>query len=227
MKTCWSSDERARSDLDQFLRQRRRLFGIAYRIVGTVEEAEDVVQDVWLRWQRVDRAKVLNAEAFLVTATSRLAINVTRSARRRYETPVAAWPHEEVADHDTDPAVLTERGERIGQAVQLLLERLPPAERAVFVLREGFDLPYPRIARTLRIGAANARQLVRRARVRLATGRRGPIGGAAHRGQHRGQHRRQHRRLHHRLRRAFAVASHSGDLSGLEAVLIADLKRTV
>jgi RNA polymerase sigma factor (sigma-70 family) len=185
------------------------LLSIAYQIVGNRHEAEDVLQEVWLRWHRVDRATVINAEAFLVTATGRLALNLIQSARRRHETSVAAWPPEEPADHDADPQAQAERGERIGHAVQLLLERLSPAERAAYVLREGFEYPYRQIAETLHIGSANARQLVKRARAHVAAGPCHSVSSAAH----------------SRLRRAFAGASHSGDLTGLETLLAADLRR--
>jgi RNA polymerase sigma factor (sigma-70 family) len=204
-----SDDGRSPGGLDDFVRARRRLFTIAYRIAGNVHEAEDVLQEVWLRWQRLDQATVANAEAFLVTVTGRLALNLVQSARRRHESSVAAWPHEEMADHDADPQTHVERGERIGQAIELLLERLPPAERAAYVLREGFEYPYQRISQILQIGGANARQLVKRARAHVAAGRRHSVSPAAR----------------SRLRRAFAVASHSGDLTGLEALLAADLKR--
>ena len=203
-------DDRECGYLDHFIRARPRLFTIAYRIVGNVHEAEDVLQEAWLRWRRMDHETVINAEAFLVTATGRLALNFVQSARRRRETFFAVWPREEAADHDADPHAQVERGERIGQAVLLLLERLPPAERAAYVLREGFEYPYRQIAETLQIGTANARQLVKRARARIIAGRCRAVSSAAH----------------GRLRLAFAVASHSGDLAGLEALLAADLKRT-
>jgi RNA polymerase sigma factor (sigma-70 family) len=162
------SDDRSRADLDHFVRTRPRLFRIAHRIVGNVDEAEDVVQDVWLRWHRADRTTVNNAEAFLVTVTSRLAINVVQSARRRHEIYVVPRLYDEAVDQDADPEAEVERGEAIEQAVRLLLERLSPSERAAYVLREGFEYPYRQIAETLQIGSANARQLVKRARARIA-----------------------------------------------------------
>jgi RNA polymerase sigma factor (sigma-70 family) len=204
-----SADGSSHAELDPFVRARPRLLTIARRIVGNVHEAEDILQEVWLRWHRVDRATVLNAEAFLVTATGRLAINLIQSAHRRRETSVAAWPPEDTVDDNADPQAQTERGERIGQTVRLLLERLPPAERAAYVLREGFEYPYRQIAETLQIGTANARQLVKRARARISSGRCRSVSSVAH----------------SRLRRAFVTASCSGDLGGLEALLAADLKR--
>lgn len=195
------------TDLEIFLGTRPRLFAVAHRIVGNVHEAEDIVQEVWLRWHRADPATVLNTEAFLVTATARLAINVVQSARRRHETSVVPWL-DGVAAGD-DPLADTERGEAIELAVRLLIERLPPAERAAYVLREGFEYPYQRIARTLRISSANARQLVRRARARIAAGRR-PPGEPSN---------------PVRLVRAFAAASRIGEVAALESVLAADLRR--
>jgi RNA polymerase sigma factor (sigma-70 family) len=204
-----TADDRSRVELDDFVRACPRLFATAHRIVGTVPEAEDILQEVWLRWHRVDRTTVADVEAFLVTVTIRLAINVVQSARRRHETCVGPWLGAEAADPDADPVTAAERGEAIEMAVQQLLERLPPSERAAFVLREGFDYPYQQIARTLQIGTANARQLVKRARTRIAAGRRHSYSSTAR----------------SRLLRAFAPAALVGELAGLEAVLVADLKR--
>jgi RNA polymerase sigma factor (sigma-70 family) len=204
-----SNDDRSGADLELFLRARPRLFVIAHRIVGNVHEAEDIVQEVWVRWDRVDHTAVINVEAFLVAATVRLAINLVQSARRRHETYVPLWPDEQAADPHADPLIETERREAIEQAVQVLVGCLPPSERAAYVLREGFEYPYQRIARTLHIGTANARQLVRRARTRLAAGQCQPCTRAAH----------------SRFLRAFAAASAVGELTGLETVLAADLKR--
>ena len=190
-----------------FLRVRPRLFGIAYRIVGNVHEAEDIVQEVWLRWQRTDRAAVVDPQAFLATITSRLAINVVQSARRRHETYVASWPREENTAGGVDPQERAEQQESIDHVVRLLLERLSPAERATYVLREGFEYPYLRIAETLRIGAPSARQLVKRARDRLSSDRRRPYSPAAH----------------SRLLGALTSASRAGELASLEEVLTAGL----
>jgi RNA polymerase sigma factor (sigma-70 family) len=190
-----------------FVVVRPRLFGIAYRIVGDAPEAEDIVQEVWLRWQRTDRTAVVDPPAFLATATTRLAINLVRSARRRHETYVASWLSEEHAGDDADPQTQAERDEALDRAARLLLERLSPAERATYVLREGFDYPYQRIAETLRIGAPNARQLVKRARDRLSSNRRRPYSPAAH----------------SRLVRALVSASRAGELADLEELLTAEL----
>ena len=146
-----------------FVDVRPRLFGIAYRMLGSVAEAEDVVQDAWLRWQGTDRTVVENPVAFLATTTTRLAINVVESARERRETYVGPWLPEPV-DTSVDPALGAERGEALELAVLMLLEKLTPRERAAYVLREAFDYGYADIADVLEISEANARQLVSRAR---------------------------------------------------------------
>jgi RNA polymerase sigma factor (sigma-70 family) len=193
--------------LDEFLQVRPRLFRIACRIVGNPHEAEELVQEVWLRWQGTDRAAVADPGAFLATAVCRLAINVVQSARRRHELSVGPWLPEESAAGGADPESVAEQREAFDDVVRLLLERLSPAERATYVLREGFEYPYRQIAETLRIGAPNARQLVKRARDRLSSDRCHPVSPAAHR----------------RLRHALASASRAGELAGLEQLLTADL----
>jgi RNA polymerase sigma-70 factor (ECF subfamily) len=159
--------------LAAFLRVRPRLFGIAYRMLGRAAEAEDIVQDAWVRWQMSDRSLVRDAAAFLVTTTTRLAINVLHSARSRRETCVGPWLPEPV-DTSADPRLEAERGQALAFGVLLLLEKLTPTERAAYVLREAFDYPYRDIANVLRLEEANARQVVTRARQHLASGRRMP-----------------------------------------------------
>jgi RNA polymerase sigma factor (sigma-70 family) len=154
--------------LSAFLSVRPRLFGIAYRMLGSAAEAEDIVQDVWVRWQTTDRSVVRDTAAFLATAT-RLAINVIQSARARRETCVGPWLPEPV-DTSADPARGAERGEAL-QFAGLVLLKLSPTERAAYVLREAFDYPYREIAGILRLQEANTRQLVTRARQRVADGR--------------------------------------------------------
>jgi RNA polymerase sigma factor (sigma-70 family) len=195
--------------LSAFLRARPRLFGIAYRMLGSAAEAEDIVQDVWLRWQTTDRSPVRNPLAFLVTATTRLAINVLRSARARRET--CAGPSlPELVDTSTDPGLATERREALNLAVRLLLEKLSPIERAAYVLREAFNYPYREIARILRIEEANARQLATRARARLAEGRRAPARPAEQR----------------RLLTAFIASATTGDVARLESLFASELAQT-
>ncbi|MET0693552.1 MAG: RNA polymerase sigma-70 factor [Propionibacteriaceae bacterium] len=201
--------ESTAADLDAaaavFTAERPRLFGIAYRMLGSVAEAEDIVQEAWLRWQNYDRAAVREPSAFLTTVTTRLAINEATSAHSRRETYVGPWLPEPV-DTSADPALGAERGEALELAVLVLLERLSPVERAAYVLREAFDYPYARIATMLEISEANARQHVSRARRHLAAGRREPV-----------SHDEQQRLLD-----AFLVAARVGDFDALEELLTAD-----
>jgi RNA polymerase sigma-70 factor, ECF subfamily len=152
--------------LSAFLNVRPRLFRIAYRMLGSAAEAEEIVQDVWLRWQAADRSIVRDAAAFLATTTTRLAINVMQSARARRETYVGPWLPEP-ADTGAGPQVQAERGQAFIAGVRLLLAQLSRTERAAFILREAFDYPYRDIATVLRLEEANARQVVTRARKRL------------------------------------------------------------
>ena len=195
--------------LSAFLSVRSRLFGIAYRILGSATEAEDVVQDVWLRWQAADRGVVRNAQAFLVTTTTRLAINVIQSARSRRETHVGPWLPEPV-DTNADPGQGAERSEALESAVLTLLEKLSPAERAAYVLREAFDYPYRQIAKLLRLEEANTRQLVTRARQRVADDRRAPVNSGEQR----------------RFVSAFINAAQGGDVAGLEVLLASGVVST-
>jgi RNA polymerase sigma-70 factor (ECF subfamily) len=149
---------------------RPRLFGIAYRMLGSAAEAEDIVQEVWLRWQSANRSAVENPPAFLATTTTRLCINLLGSAYMRRETSIAMQIAEPV-DTSSDPGVHAERGEALQLAVSVLVEKLSPIERAAYVLREAFDYSHREIADILQIGEANARQIVSRARKHIAEGR--------------------------------------------------------
>src|SRR5262245_25626356 len=157
--------------LSAFLRMRPRLFGIAYHMLGSVAEAEDIVQDVWVRWQTTDRSVVRDTAAFLATTATRLAINVMQSARARRETYVESG-QPELVDASDDPRVALEQGQALACGVRTLLEKLTPAERAAYILREAFDYAYRDIANILRLEEANARQIVARARQHVASGRR-------------------------------------------------------
>jgi RNA polymerase sigma-70 factor, ECF subfamily len=185
---------------------RPRLFGIAYRVLGSAAEADDVVQDAWVRWHRTHRDTVRNADAFLAAATTRLAINVIQSARARHERSVGTWLSEPV-DTEADPAQGAERTDALERALLTLLERLSPTERAAYVLREAFDYPHRQIAQVLATSEANARQLVTRARLHLSGERRREVSAAEHR----------------RFLDVFVDAAQTGDLATLEQVLTADL----
>src|SRR5438477_7508727 len=140
--------------LSAFFKARPRLFGIAYRMLGSAAEAEDIVQDAWLRWQGTGRSVVQDPPAFLATATTRLAITFAQSARSRRETYIGPWLPEPV-DTSGDPRLGAERAEALEFAVLLLLEKLSPTERAAYVLREAFDYSYDQIAHTIRSTEAN------------------------------------------------------------------------
>ncbi|MFE7168573.1 RNA polymerase sigma-70 factor [Streptomyces sp. NPDC057616] len=190
----------------EFMAARPQLFGIAYRVLGSATEAEDIVQEAWLRWQRTDRTEIQDPTAFLATVTSRLAINLAQSARKRHETYTGPWLPEPV-DTSKDPQLGAERAEALDMAVLFLLEKLNPVERAAYVLREAFDYPYRQIAEMLETSEANTRQLVSRARKHLAKERKEPVSPEAHR----------------RLLEVFLAAAQTGDLSVLEDVLTADV----
>ena len=191
--------------LSAFMSVRPRLFGIAYRMLGSAAEAEDVVQDVWVRWQTADRSRVRNPAAFLVKAVTRLAINVMQSARSRRETYVGPWLPEPV-DTSADPWLEAERGEALASGVLLLLENLRPTERAAYVLREAFDYAYGDIAKILRLEEVNVRQVVTRARQHVAHGQRMLTNSTEHR----------------RLLDAFIAAAQHGDVAGLEHLLASE-----
>lgn len=149
---------------DAFAACRARLLGIAYGLLGELTEAEDVVQDAWLRWHRADRDAVRRPEPFLVTVTTRLALDRLRSARARREVYVGPWlPEPLVVDPET-PETAAIEAERLSLALLGALERLNPVERAVLVLRDVFDLEYAEIADVLEKTPANVRQIAKRAR---------------------------------------------------------------
>lgn len=190
----------------EFLAARPQLFGIAYRVLGSAAEAEDVVQDAWLRWQNADRTDIVEPKAFLATVTTRLAINTAKSARVRRESYVGPWLPEPV-DTSQDPQVGAERAEALELAVLLVLEKLNPVERAAYVLREAFDYPYGQVAEILETSEANARQLVSRARKHLAAERKERVSPTELQ----------------RLLEVFLAAARTGDLKVLEDVLAADV----
>ena len=189
-----------------FTEVRPRLFGIAYRMLGSATEAEDLVQDVWLRWQGYDRDTVHNPAAFLATTTTRLAINELQSARARRETYIGPWLPEPV-DTGADPYLGAERGEALEIAVLMLMEKLTAHERAAYVLREAFDYPYAQIADILRSTEPAVRQLVSRARKHVAGERKAPVSEAVQR----------------ELLATFLQAARSGDLRALEKLFAADV----
>lgn len=207
-----TSDEHGdrNGDLDAavevFAAQRRRLFGIAYRMLGTVADAEDIVQDAWIRWQNTDRTQVHEPAAFLTTVTTRLSINVLQSAHSRRETYIGPWLPEPV-NTDDDPALGAERAEALQFAILLTLEKLTPTERAAYILREAFDYPYPRIAEVISSSVVSARQLVSRARAHLTSAKQTAVEPS-------------HQR---RLLEAFLTAAQNGDAQELEKLFADDV----
>ena len=194
------------ADFAVFEHIRPRLVGIALRMLGSASDADDVVQETWIRWQGTDRSKVRHAAAFLATATTRLAINAAQSAPARRETCFDSCLHEPV-DAGADPTEGAERREALELATRILLERLSPPERACYVLREAFDYPYRQIGRALALREAHARQLVTRARDHLASERHRPVSATEVQ----------------RFLEAFVAAARTGDVSRLEQLFAVDV----
>jgi RNA polymerase sigma factor (sigma-70 family) len=157
--------------LSEFLDVRDRLLRIAQRVIGRETGADDVVQDAWLRWNRTDRSTVSNVPAFLCRTTTLLAINAIQTAHVRHRSATGQWPTER-PDPGDGPATVVERAEEVRAAMLLLVERLTPREQCAYVLREAFAYPHRQIGDMLGMTEVNARQLIRRARVRLGAGHR-------------------------------------------------------
>jgi len=163
---------RTGSEVDLFQRYRPRLFGIAYRMLGSVADAEDVLQESYLRWHRSDAAAVREPEAWLVAVTTRLAIDRLRRAATEREHYIGAWLPEPIAVPADASDHHAELVSDLSLAFLVLLERLSPEERAAFLLREVFDTGYDEIAKVLDKSEPACRQLVHRARVRVRGERR-------------------------------------------------------
>ena len=195
---------------DAFTANRPRLLGIAYGILGELAEAEDVVQDAWLRWDRADRDEIRNAEAFLVTVATRLAIDRLRSARRRRESYVGPWLPEPLVTAEgaaEDPERMAIEAEQLSLALLGALERLNPIERAVLILRDAFGLEYAEIADVVQRSPATVRRIAVRAR------------------EHAGDERRRRpvsAQEEQRLATAFMTAAMTGDLAQIRDTLAAD-----
>jgi len=161
----------ASTRVDEFEQLRPHLMAVAYRLTGTVADAEDVVQDAWLRWQRNEHSDVADLRAWLTTTVSRLALDRLRSAARRRETYYGEWLPEPVVtpiDGD-DPLAAVVAGEDARFAAMVVLERLTPDQRVAFVLHDGFAVPFSEIASILNVSEATARQLASRARRAVAS----------------------------------------------------------
>ncbi|MBH1938714.1 RNA polymerase sigma-70 factor [Streptomyces sp. AV19] len=193
---------------DEFEALRPMLLGLAYRMLGSMWDAEDVVQEAYVRWLRTDRAEVREPRAFLATVVSRLALNQLRSARVTRESYPGSWLPEPVATDTAGPLDTAELRDTLSYATLHLMERLTPPERAVFVLRDAFEMPYEQIAEVVGASAATCRQTHRRALGHLAAARK------------RG---RPSREEHERLLTRFLDAAAGGDLAALKDLLSADV----
>ncbi|MFI6792641.1 RNA polymerase sigma-70 factor [Nonomuraea sp. NPDC050383] len=156
-------DHAADPATEAFVAHRNLLFTVAYEILGSAADAEDVLQEVWLRWAEIDLAQVRDPRAFLVRVTSRLALDRLRALRRRKEAYVGPWLPEPLLT-SPDVAENAELAESLSMAVMLVLETLSPTERAVFVLREVFDVDYDEIAEAVGKTPAAVRQIAHRSR---------------------------------------------------------------
>jgi RNA polymerase sigma-70 factor (TIGR02957 family) len=158
------------SDIDDFERNRARLFTLAYRMLGSAAEAEDVVQDAWLRYSSAQRSELRSPLAYLTTIVTRLALDRLKSARATREQYVGPWlPEPVLTEAQPEPERSVAVAESLTLAFMVLLDTLSPEERAVFILREAFEYSYAEIASILTSSESNCRQLFHRAKERLAS----------------------------------------------------------
>lgn len=201
-----------------FERLRPRLRGIAYRMLGTTADADELVQDVWLKWHEADRSEIHNAEAWLVTVTTRLSIDRLRSLRLQRAHYVGFWLPEPQLDMEplapspsddapATPEQLLERADDLSVAFLAVLERLAPEARAAFLLREVFDADYAEVAQALGKSEAACRQIVSRAKTQLKDQR---------------PRQQVSPEQHYRLLSGFADAARRGDFAQLQALLAED-----
>ncbi|MEV0176236.1 RNA polymerase sigma-70 factor [Streptomyces sp. NPDC050803] len=195
---------------DEFERHRPRLFGLAYRMLGSAEEAEDTVQDAYLRFSGADRTAIERPGAWLAKVVTNLCLTRLTSARARREQYAGPWLPEPVVTSDgtLGPLESAEQRDAVSMAMLVLLERLTPTERAVYVLREAFAYGHREIAEVLELTEANCRQLYRRAVLR--------VGDPESRFEPAPERQDE-------LVRAFVTAAREGDLAGLEKLLAADV----
>ncbi|MBD2818394.1 MULTISPECIES: RNA polymerase sigma-70 factor [Streptomyces] len=192
---------------EAFVAHRNLLFTVAYEMLGSAADAEDVLQETWLRWAGVDLAEVRDRRAYLVRITTRQALNRLRTLGRRKESYVGSWLPEPLLT-TPDVAEDVELADSVSMAMMLVLETLTPTERAVFVLREVFDLGYDEIAEAVEKSPAAVRQIAHRARAHVAARRpRGVVSAAESR----------------QALEAFRRAVETGDLQGLLDILSPDV----
>ncbi|MER7913629.1 RNA polymerase sigma-70 factor [Streptomyces sp. NPDC096068] len=209
-ETVTATADASAASAAEFTAHRPRMFGLAYRMLGSAEEAEDTVQDAYLRWSGADRAAIAHPAAWLATVVTRLSLNRLTSARAKREEYAGPWLPEPVLTRDgaLGPLESAERRDAVSTALLVLLERLTPTERAVYVLREAFAYSHREIAGVLELGEANCRQVYGRAVRRLER----PEARFAPAEEQR-----------HRLVESFVGAAREGDLAGLERLLAEDV----
>ena len=196
---------------------RRRLLGLAYRMLGSMADAEDAVQETYLRWHSADRDRVSDPKAFLMTTTTRICLDILTSARARHEEYVGPWLPEPVVDTAAlAPDSRTELAEDLSIALLLILDRLSPLERAAFLLHDVFDFSFSEVATTLERSEAACRQLAARARAHVSAARPRGATQPARPGDIDAKHAQ--------LISAFAAATESGDLSALMQLLASDVR---
>jgi RNA polymerase sigma-70 factor (TIGR02957 family) len=195
-------------DREIFNADRPRLFSIAYRMLGSASDAEDVLQDAWVRYAAADTSTIRSPQAFATTIVTRLCLDRLKSARATREQYVGPWLPEPVLTREMDsPEATLERAESVTLAFLVLLEKLSPEERAVFLLKDVFDYDHAEIGEILGISSANSRQLLHRARTALAQGRPRRAGTPGSR-----------RAMAERFAQAFAT----GDAAALASMLASD-----
>ena len=197
---------------------RRRLLGLAYRMLGSMAEAEDAVQEAYLRWHDADRDAVAEPRAFLTTTTTRICLDVLKSARARREEYVGPWLPDPVTDTAAlAPDAQTEIAEDLSVALLLALEKLSPLERAAFLLHDVFDYSFTQVADTLGRNEAACRQLASRARTRVRAARPASAVPARAGGSPIDP-------KHAEIVSAFLDASRSGDLAAITSLLASDAR---
>jgi RNA polymerase sigma-70 factor, ECF subfamily len=196
-------------DPDVFNTDKPLLFSIAYRMLGSASDAEDVLQDAWIRYRGADRSNIRSPKAFMTTIVTRLCLDRLKSAQKTREEYVGPWLPEPVLTSELeDPETMTQRSESVTLAFLVLLEQLSPEERAVFLLKDVFDYEHSEIADILGTTTENSRQLLHRAKTRLKKGRPQRTGTSQSR-----------RAIAERFARAFST----GDASELTALLTSDV----
>ena len=202
-------DSQDQISLAAFTQYRKLLFSLAYRMLGSVVDAEDILQEAFVRWQGASQDDIRSPKAFLITIVTRLCIDQLNSSRARREEYVGQWlPEPVVTDPASNPFEVVQTDESLSLAFLVLLERLTPDERAVFLLREIFDYEYSEIAKVVDQSEASCRQILRRAKqhVNAPRARFSAPGGKRE-----------------ELRREFLEAAGKGDLAGLIGLLAADV----